>query len=122
MENDSIRSSGGITLVELWIGELREVRVTREAIESFLQLPPDKAAVMSDQDRREFVRTSLPLLMAAANRLLALRGDTGAIMIEAGQLSGHASGRSADRRQGDRRKGDRRKLDLGPPPSGERRK
>jgi hypothetical protein len=53
MENDSIRSSGDITLVELWIGgKLREVRVTREAIESFLQLPPDKAAVMSDQDRR----------------------------------------------------------------------
>jgi len=118
MENDSIRSSGNDTLVDVWVeGKLRAISVTREAIETFLgsKLP----ASMSDEDRCEFVRTHLPEIVAAVQ--VKLRGNAGAgiIAIEAGQLS-----TTRDRRSGDRRKSERRK--PGTPgstlPHGERRR
>jgi len=113
MENDSVRSSGDLTLVEMWIqGKLRGIAVSRQAIDAFLQLPPDRAAEMSDEDRREFVRTHLSLLSTAAKeRLRQMPPDADEVVIDAGQLGARESARTGDRRRGDRRKGDRRKVD-----------
>lgn len=128
MENDSVRSSGDLTLVEMWIdGKLRGISISRQAIEAFLQLQPTDASAMSDEDRREFVRTHLGLLTTAAkNRISKTHPDADEIMIEAGQL-GTSGGRAADRRREERRKGDRRKADqpigkMGDRRQGERRK
>jgi hypothetical protein len=124
MENDSVRTSGSSTLVELWIdGGVRAISVSRAAIEAFLRLPPDRAEAMSDDNRRDFVRTHLALVATAATEQLRdADPGAGAVTIDAGQLGGQVEGRGGDRRQGDRRKGDRRKANLGPPPSGERRR
>jgi hypothetical protein len=113
MENDSVRSSGDLTLVEMWIdGKLRGIAVARQAIEGFLQLPPDSSATMSDEDRREFVRTHLGLLAAAAkDRLRQTDSDAEEIVIDAGQLGAQEAARTGDRRRTERRKGDRRKVD-----------
>lgn len=129
MENDSVRSSGATTLVDMWIdGKLRAISVSRDAIHGFLHLTPDRADAMTDDDRREFVRTHLGLVVkAATSRLRNTDAAADAVSIEAGELGGHAprpvTGRDGERRNGDRRKGDRRKMNLGPPPTtGERRK
>jgi hypothetical protein len=128
MENDSVRTSGANTLVDMWIdGKLRSISISREAIDGFLRLPPDRAAATSDDDRREFVRTHLTLVMAvAAERLRNTEPGADTVRIDAGQLGGQTAGQGGgpinDRRQGDRRKGDRRKANLGPPSSGERRR
>jgi hypothetical protein len=124
MENDSVRTSGENTLIDVWIaGKMRSIAVSREAIAGFLQLPPDRAAALSDEDRREFVRTHLSLVVSEANhRLRDTDRDADAIMIEAAPAGRRASPRGDDRRHGDRRKGERRKANLGPPPSGERRR
>lgn len=113
MDNDSIQSSGENTLVTIWIeGKLRGITVTRDAIETFLQLPPDRARSMSDEDRREFVRTHLRLVTAAARtQLLNTDPSAEAVTIDKGQLGGRVTGPSGERRQFDRRKGDRRKVD-----------
>jgi len=72
MENDTVRSMGESTLVDVWInGKMRSVCVSRGAIETFLKLPPDAAAKMSDAERREFVRTHLAIVVAAAKDQLA---------------------------------------------------
>ena len=125
MENDSVRTTGDNTLVDMWIdGKLRAIAVTRRAIEAFLRLPPDRAAALSDDDRSEFVRTHLALVVrAAAERLRNTDPGASTIAIDAGQLGGQEHNQSGERRDGgDRRKGDRRKVNLGPPPSGERRR
>jgi hypothetical protein len=129
MENDSVRSSGDRTLVEMWIeGKLREVSVSAGAIDAFLQLPPDSAGAMSDEDRREFVRKHLSLVAAAAkDRLSHTFPEAAEITIESGQLGERGGGRMGDRRRGDRRKGDRRKADqstgrIGDRRAGERRR
>lgn len=117
MENDSVRTTGDSTLVDLWIqGKFRAITVSREAIESCLRLAPGDAAAMTDTDRREFVRGHLGLVVKAATA--QLRADPGAetIVIEAGQLGGDAPPAS-----GERRKGERRKQNLGPPGGAERR-
>jgi hypothetical protein len=128
MENDSVRTSGDLTLVEMWIdGKLRGISISRQAIEAFLQLPSAEASAMSDEDRREFVRTHLGLLATAAkNKISQTHPDADEIVIEAGQL-GANGGRVGDRRGGERRKGDRRKADqpmgkIGDRRQGERRK
>jgi hypothetical protein len=123
MENDSVRTSGDVTLVEMWIGgRLRDVCVTREAIESCLRMSIPAAAAMTDADRREFVRTHLSdIAAAAARRLRELGPAAAALTIEAGQLSG-ADPPGGERRRGERRKGERRTTNLGPPASGERRR
>jgi hypothetical protein len=123
MENDTVRTTGDNTLVDMWIdGKLRAIAVSRRAIEAFLRLTPDRAAALSEDDRNEFVRTHLALILqAAAERLRDTDRGASSVIIDAGQLRQGAS-RSGERRQGgDRRKGDRRKVNLGPPPSGERR-
>jgi hypothetical protein len=127
MENDSVRSSGASTLVDLWIdGKLRAVSVSREAIEGFLHLTPERAAAMSEGERSEFVRTHLTHVITAATAKLRTTGaDADSVAIEEGDLGGRAPQRPAppdgERRSTDRRKGDRRKANLGPPPTGERR-
>lgn len=127
MENDSVRSSGTSTLVDMWIdGKLRAISVSREAIEGFLHLTPERASAMSEAERSEFVRTHLNLVITAATTRLR-NTDAGAdtVAIEAGDLGGRVVQRSprpdGERRSGDRRKGDRRKANLGAPPTGERR-
>ncbi len=123
MENDSVRSSGELTLVEMWIeGKLRGIAVSRQAIEAFLQLTPDRAAEMSDEDRREFVRTHLSLIATAAGeRLRNTHPDADEVVIEAGQLGAREGARTGDRRRGERRKGDRRKVDQPTGLTGDRR-
>lgn len=123
MESDSLRSRGDSTLAEMWIdGKVRAVTITREAIEAFLRVPADRAAAMSDEDRREFVRSHLTLVASAAKaQLRAVDPSADVVTLGAGALSGEEEVQG-ERRQGDRRKGERRKLNLGPPPSGERRR
>jgi len=127
MENDSVRTSGDATLVDMWIeGKLRAISLSRGAIETHLRLPADRAAALTEDDRREFVRTNLGLVVAAAKeRLRTTDPAADVIEIEAGQLGGRGGAqpaREGERRGGDRRKGDRRKVNVGPPPTGERRR
>ena len=114
MDNDSIQSSGENTLVTIWVeGKLRAIAISREAIETFLQLPPERAMSMTDEDRREFVRTHLRLVTAAARtQLLSVDPSADTVTIDDGHLGGQVGGRASERRQnGDRRKSDRRKVD-----------
>ena|SRR5437868_9856426 len=123
MENDSIRASGTSTLVDIWIeGKLRAICVEKEAVASVVGF--DAAAQMSEDDRCEFVRTHLPLVVTAVkSRLGKTDGDPDSVVLEAGQLgdTGSSKGdrRKADRRTTDRRKADRPKDKL---PHGERRR
>jgi hypothetical protein len=125
MENDSVRTTGETTLVDMWIdGKLRSVAVTRSAIESALQLPSSEAGRLGEDERSEFVRTHLTLVHKAALERLRHSDAAGdVIRIEAGQLgTGRVTSTSADRRTSDRRKGERRKANLGPPGGIERRR
>lgn len=123
MDNDSIRSSSsGNTLVEIWIdGKLRGITISRAAIEGFLGVSGDQAKAMSADDRCEFVRSNLPLIMNSVRARLAETGDDSAtVIIEEGQLGGRAvpARPGGERRRAERRKGgDRRK----PEPPGSRR-
>ena len=117
MENDTVRSMGESTLVDVWIdGRMRSICVSRGAIDTFLQLPPEAAGAMSEDGRREFVRTHLALVVAAAKeRLREGDGGSDSILIEAGPLrrpgEGGGGGFVERRRGGDRRKGERRRPD-----------
>ena len=121
MENDSIRSVGSDTLVDIWIDDkMRSLLVSPEAIGAFLGF--DKAADMSDRDRCEFVRTHLPLIVVAAKqRLSETDRSAGEVVIDVGQLP-RSDGRSGDRRTTNRRKDDRRKVSLSRSGQPERRK
>jgi hypothetical protein len=123
MESDSVRAMGDSTLVDLWIeGKFRAITISRQAIETYLQLAPGEAASMSETDRREFVRQHLGLVVSAATALLRSKPGAETIVIEAGELGGKPQAPSGDqRRNNDRRKGDRRKVNLGPPGGIERR-
>ncbi|HEX4800069.1 MAG TPA: hypothetical protein VFU91_02715 [Sphingomicrobium sp.] len=116
MENDTVRSMGESTLVDVWInGKMRSVCVSRGAIESFLQLPADASSKMSDDERREFVRTHLAIVVAAAKeQLAATNPNADSILIDAGQIGARDKGGNfvERRRGGDRRKGHRRKGDA----------
>ena len=116
MENDSIRTSGTNTLVDIWIdGKMRGISVSKEAIGSYLGF--ERAAGMSGDDRCEFVRTHLPLVInAAKSRLIDTGPDTDIVVIDGDHLP-RRDGQSGDRRKGDRRKTDRRKAAL---PKGDR--
>jgi hypothetical protein len=117
MENDTVRSMGESTLVDVWInGKMRSVCVSRGAIESFLKLPPGASAKMSDDERREFVRTHLSTVVTAAkSQLAATSPNAESVLIDTEQLGGEkpAAGLVERRRGGDRRKGDRRKSGSG---------
>jgi hypothetical protein len=124
METDSIRTSGENTVVDIWIdGKMRSVSVSGEAIAALLRLTPERAAALGDEDRVEFVRTHLDLVVnMARDRLRDMDSGAHAIAIDAGAGRGQAGVQAGERRNGDRRKGDRRKANLGPPASGERRR
>lgn len=123
MESDSVRAMGDSTLVDLWIeGKFRAITISRQAIETYLQLAPGDAASMSETDRREFVRQHLGLVVSAATALLRSKPGTETIVIEAGQLGGKPMSVAVEQpRSADRRKGDRRKVNIGPPGGVERR-
>jgi hypothetical protein len=107
MENDSIRSVGSDTLVDIWIeGKMRSLCVSHEAIGAFLGF--EQAAGMSDRDRCEFVRTNLPLIVSTAKqRLSETDRNSGEVTIDVGHLP-RTDGKSGDRRAIDRRAGERR--------------
>jgi hypothetical protein len=112
MESDSVRSTGEFTVVDMWVdGKLRCVSVTRDAIEGFLRLSPERAAALTDEDRRDFVRTHLGEIVAAAkSQLQSMDPTADNIVIGTVQNSAPSAEASGDRRRGgDRRKGDRRK-------------
>jgi hypothetical protein len=118
MENDSIRSSGSQTLVDIWIdGKLRAISVSQEAIGAFLGF--ERAAGMSDDDRCEFVRTHLPLVVAAAKARLQENPAAQTLSLSAGKLP-RPDGRVGDRRKSGRRTDERRKSERArgeaPPP------
>jgi hypothetical protein len=121
MENDSIRASGTNTLVDIWIeGRVRSICVSQEAIGAFLGF--DQAAGMREQDRCEFVRDHLPLVVTAAQARLREGDPTAAtVMIDVGELP-RPDGRSGDRRKGERRTEQRRKANRPKADHAERRR
>ena len=122
MENDSIRASGNETLVDIWIdGKLRSICLSQEAIGAFLGF--DRASGMSEDDRCEFVRTHLPLVVTAAKTKLAADPAADEVVIDAGHLP-RSDGRAGERRTAERRKTERRKADRpsAVPPAGDRRR
>lgn len=124
MENDSVRTIGESTLVDMWLsGKLRSVSVSRGAIAEFQGMHVGQANALTDDDRSEFVRRHLTLIASAA--AARLKDDPGAesVSIETGQLRREDMSRAPDRRvAGDRRKGDRRRSNQGPPGGRERRR
>jgi hypothetical protein len=107
MEDDSIRTSGNQTLVEIWIdGKLRAISVSHEAIGAFLGF--ERAAGMSDADYCEFVRTHLPVIVAAAKVRLREDPTAQAVNLSAGHIP-KPDGGGGDRRTGERRTEERRK-------------
>jgi len=110
MENDSIRASGGDTLVDVWIeGKLRGICVSRSAIETFLALTPHQAAAMSENDRCEFVRKHLSIVLTAAKmQLRDMNPAAESVVIDSGQLGSTGRARVGDRRTAERRKTERR--------------
>jgi hypothetical protein len=115
MDNDSIRSVGATTLVDIWIeGKLRSICVTRAAIEQSLGLGPDQAKALSDDDRCEYVRQHMAAVVKAARDWLRDgHSDATSVVIDTGQLPSKSGTRVGDRRKGERRKTDRRKADVG---------
>lgn len=111
MENDSIRASGQNTVVELWIdGKLRSICVTPEAIAAFVGF--DQAAELSEEDRCEFVRSNLALVISGARTRLSLTNrEAETVVIDAGHLP-RGVGQAGERRTTDRRKAERRKADV----------
>jgi hypothetical protein len=112
MEGDSIRASGTDTLVDIWIdGKMRAIRVSLEAIGAFSGF--ERAAAMTDEERCDFVRRNLPLVVSAAKtRLHELGPATESIPIESGQLPS-PDGAGGERRRIERRKSERRVSDQG---------
>ena len=109
MENDSIRASGTNTLVDIWIdGKIRAICITQEAIGAYLDF--DRVAGMSDDERCDFVKNNLALVLKSAKtRLRETDPTASSILLDAGHLP-RPDGKATDRRRGDRRKGDRRKV------------
>ena len=108
MENDSIRSSGTNTLVEIWIdGKLRGICVSHQSIGAYVGF--DQASGMTEQDRCEFVRNHLPLIVTAAKNIIRDTDPAAdSVIIDVDELP-RPDGKVGDRRKTDRRKADRRK-------------
>jgi hypothetical protein len=69
MQNgDTVQVGDDVLLLVEVDGTPRHVRITREAIEDKLKLPPDHAATFSPDERREFVARHLPEVIAAVHR------------------------------------------------------
>jgi len=116
VENDSIRASGGDTLIDIWVeGKLRAISISRAAIETFLAVQTS-----TEDERCEFVRTHLPQVVSAVKaHLRTIDPMAGSVSIEAGQLGGVGERRRAERRKSERRKVNRPAAEL---PHGERRR
>src|SRR4051794_13798722 len=100
MENDSVRTIGDSTLVDMWLsGKLRSVSVSREALAEFKGLQPGQGSALSDDERSEFVRTHLTLIATAAAARLKDNPGAETVTIETGQLRREDSSRAAERRQ-----------------------
>ena len=121
MENDSIRSSGTNTLVDIWVdGKVRAISLSQAAIGACLGF--EEARNLTERDRCEFVRNHLPLLVTAAqNRLREMDGTAESVAIDVGDLP-RPDGRSGDRRKINRRKTERRKTSQPKGHQPERRK
>lgn len=121
MENDSIRSSGTKTLVDVWVdGKVRSITVTQAAIGAYLGF--DRAGTLSESERCDFVRNNLALLIKGArNRLAELGSMTDAIVIDVSDLP-RPDGQSGDRRTVERRRGERRTSKTPRPAGIDRRK
>jgi hypothetical protein len=122
VENDSIRASGNDTLVDIWIdGKMRSICLSQEAIGAFLGF--DRASNMTEDDRCEFVRAHLPVVVNAAKTRLVSDPGASEILIDAGHLP-RSDGRAGERRNVDRRKTERRKTDRpsAVPSGGDRRR
>ena len=109
MENDSIRARGTDTLVDVWIdGKIRAICISQEAIGAYLDF--DRVAQMSDDERCEFVKNNMSLVLRTAKvRLRETDPTSSSILIDAGHLP-RPDGKTTDRRRGDRRKNDRRSV------------
>ena len=104
MENDTIRVNGSKTLVDIWVdGKVRAISVSREAIEAFVGTEP--GATMTEDDRCEFVRTHLQLVISAAKTKLSETNPAAdSVSVEGDQLRNADSARAKERRKGERRK------------------
>ena len=115
MDNDSIRSVGATTLVDIWLeGKLRSICVTRAAIED--SLGAEKAAALSDDERCEFVRQHMAQVVKAARDWIGQgNAEAANVVIDTGQLPRLTGPKSTERRKGERRAADRRRVDVGRP-------
>ena len=113
MENDAIRSSGSNTLVDIWIeGKMRGIIVSQEAVGAFLGFDSARASGMTADDRCEFVRTHLPLIVTAAKaRLRDSDPDSAEIVLAAADLP-RRDGETGERRKNERRTAERRKMNI----------
>lgn len=85
---EGVWTHGQDTTLQAWIaGESRTIVVTREAIEDYLKLDPERAGDMTAEQRSNFVRENLAMVIAAANRK-AERGDHAedAVVLRRGDL------------------------------------
>lgn len=75
-------------------GKRRRVLVTREAIEDYLQLTPEAAALHTQDQRLDFVREYLPVIIQAAKlRLANTHLDADVMVIRTGDIqAGDARG------------------------------
>lgn len=88
MDRDFIHCRGGTTLVEVWIeGKLRDISVSRAAIETWAEWAGGGAAPISDLACREFVRANLRRVVAAATIWLQeTNPQAESVSLGAGQL------------------------------------
>jgi hypothetical protein len=106
----------------MWInGKMRSICLSQEAIGAFLGF--DRASNMTEDDRCEFVRAHLPLVVTAAKTRLVADPSANEILIDAGHLP-RSDGRAGERRKTDRRKTERRKMERpsAVPTGGDRRR
>ena len=85
---EGVWTHGQNTELQAWIGgESRQIAVTRAAIESYLDLKPDRAAAMSAEARCQFVRDHLGTVIAAAKRKMEPSDRAAEVVtIRAGEL------------------------------------
>ena len=108
MEGDTIRASGTNTLVDLWlVDRVRPICVTREAIAANVGFA--KAEGMGEDERCQFVRSNLSLILKAARTALDDSDHTGELVVLDGSALVAGASVGGERRKDDRRKVERRK-------------
>ena len=87
MESDVLRSLGENTMVSMWVeGGVRDITITRSAIEAYLAASPDSANSDTQIDREHFVRNHLSLVTRAAKAQLAANRHSLRVTIDRGDL------------------------------------